>query len=200
MRIFFKPINNQNGSMILIALMLLVILTLMGITSTSTSVIENRIAVNEQLNRMSFYHADSGLNTTAKIISLTLEENDVIAINEYDFEYAEKGNGDIDFLDYITDPSEYDSGVWDIELILGSGLIRADIEPLGSSTTGDPEGGVMFGEGTTLSQRGLEITLYFRILSVGKETIQPNTEEERVRSASMLSGTFRKVLGGQKGI
>jgi len=190
MRRFLKPINNQNGSLILVALLLLVILTIMGITSTSTSVIENRIAVNEQLHKMAFYHADSGLYATAKLIGATIDEGDVIEEDaNLAFAYSpryEDDTLDLDFYDQITGLEDYDDGSWDVRFDLENGVVRADIRFMGTSSSGEPEGGVVFGEDATAPAGAQELSLYFRIVSLGTEDFR--------NSRSTLSAGYRKVL------
>jgi len=190
MKTFIKPINNQNGSMILIAMMLIVILTIMGITSTSTSVIENRIAVNEQLHKMSLYSADSGLYTTAKIVGATVEEGDIIPGDLYDpgFEFAPRYEDDEDFYEYITDPNEYDDGKWDIKFELDNSEIKVDIELVGR--TEDASGGIEIGDGVPI--HALEITSNYRLFSRGVETHRG--------SVSTLSATYEKVHGDTEGL
>lgn len=54
-------INNQNGSVMVIALLILVLLTIIGISSVRTSTTELRIATNHQIMHMNFYAAESGI-------------------------------------------------------------------------------------------------------------------------------------------
>ncbi len=191
MKTLIKPINNQNGSMILIAMMLIVILTIMGITSTSTSVIENRIAVNEQLHKMAFYYANSGLYTTAKIVGATVEEGDIIPGDLYDpgFEYAPRyEDNEGDFYEYITDPDEYDDGKWDIKFEPGNSEIKVDVELVRRSE--DVSGGIEIGDGVPI--HALEITSNYRLFSRGVETHRG--------SVSTLSATYEKVHGDTEGL
>jgi hypothetical protein len=53
-------INNEEGSIIFVAVMMLALLTLLGISSTTTSITEVKIATNTQRYQMDFYVADSG--------------------------------------------------------------------------------------------------------------------------------------------
>ena len=55
-----SPLNNENGSVIVVALMLLVLLTLIGVADTNTSVTEVQIATNNRNYQIDFYLADSG--------------------------------------------------------------------------------------------------------------------------------------------
>ncbi len=62
--------KNETGSVTIIAaLMILVILTLIGISATSTTVVELQIAANDQFHKIAFYNADSGLYGSPKVVS-----------------------------------------------------------------------------------------------------------------------------------
>ena len=56
------PLYNENGSVIVVALIILALLTILGISSTNTSTLEVRIATNSQDHQLDFYVADSGWN------------------------------------------------------------------------------------------------------------------------------------------
>lgn len=57
-------IANDRGSALVIALLVLVLLTLMGISATTTSTIEVQMAGNEKFHDMAFYAAESGWQTS----------------------------------------------------------------------------------------------------------------------------------------
>ncbi len=57
----FKGLTNENGSAIVIALMLLSLLTVMGIWSTRKSNIETLIAGNEVARNQTFYRTEGGV-------------------------------------------------------------------------------------------------------------------------------------------
>ena len=64
----FSPLNNDQGSVIIVAIIILALLTIVGISGTSTSTIEVRIATNGQDNQLDFYVADSGWNDAAMFL------------------------------------------------------------------------------------------------------------------------------------
>ena len=53
-------ITNDRGSALVLALLILVLLTLMGISATTTSTFEVQMAGNEKFHEMAFYSAESG--------------------------------------------------------------------------------------------------------------------------------------------
>jgi Tfp pilus assembly protein PilX len=61
--IFF--LNNEKGSIIIVALLILSILTIIGLSATSNSIYESQIIRNEHLYHLDFYLADSGWKEAA---------------------------------------------------------------------------------------------------------------------------------------
>ncbi len=59
-------LNNEEGSVIVAALMILVLVTLMGISATTTSTIEAQIAGNEYIYKKGFYLAEASVQTAAQ--------------------------------------------------------------------------------------------------------------------------------------
>jgi len=55
-------LQNQNGVSLVIALLILLVLTLIGISAISTTTFETNIAGNERLYNRAFYTADAGVD------------------------------------------------------------------------------------------------------------------------------------------
>jgi Tfp pilus assembly protein PilX len=53
--------NNENGSVIVVTLIMLLLLTFLGLSATDTSIVEMQIASNERDAKVTFYSAESGL-------------------------------------------------------------------------------------------------------------------------------------------
>ena len=64
MKRIVDTIANDRGSALVVALLVLVLLTLMGISATTTSTIEVQMAGNEKFHDMAFYAAESGWQTS----------------------------------------------------------------------------------------------------------------------------------------
>ena len=64
MKKIVDTIANDRGSALLIAMLVLVLLTLMGISATTTSTIEVQMAGTEKFHDMAFYAAESGWQTS----------------------------------------------------------------------------------------------------------------------------------------
>ncbi len=63
-----SQLKNENGSVIVVALIILALLTILGIASTNTSTLEVRIATNSQDHQLDFYVADSGWKDAAMFL------------------------------------------------------------------------------------------------------------------------------------
>ncbi len=60
MKAAFYIQENEDGSALVISLIMLVLLTLIGISASTTSEIELKISGNDKLHKMAFYTAESG--------------------------------------------------------------------------------------------------------------------------------------------
>ena len=60
MKQIVKPMQNEDGFALMLALMMMVILTLFGVAATNTTIFELNIAGNERWAAQRFYTADSG--------------------------------------------------------------------------------------------------------------------------------------------
>jgi len=63
--------QNERGSVIVIALVLLVLLTIIGISASRTTEIETMIAGNERVSKQNFYVAEGATLQAAQIMELT---------------------------------------------------------------------------------------------------------------------------------
>ncbi|UCF92651.1 MAG: hypothetical protein JSW39_00400 [Desulfobacterales bacterium] len=66
------PLNNPEGSVTVAALLLLVVLTIIGISAVTTSNIEVQIATNDKIHKMAFYAADGGVELATELLELNL--------------------------------------------------------------------------------------------------------------------------------
>ncbi len=66
MQRLISNLNNEKGSAIVIALIVLVMLTIIGTVSTSNTVFELQIVRNEAIYRRNFYRAESAIVEAAQ--------------------------------------------------------------------------------------------------------------------------------------
>lgn len=64
--------NNENGFILVLSMVVLLLVTVIGLTMINTSTYELKFAGNDKSSRMAFYMADSSGYTTPKLIGETL--------------------------------------------------------------------------------------------------------------------------------
>jgi hypothetical protein len=74
-RSMLRKAGGEEGSALVVALIILVVLTIIGISATSTTQTEIQIAGNEEFHKIAFYYADSGVYATPKLISLCIDND-----------------------------------------------------------------------------------------------------------------------------
>lgn len=68
-------LNNEDGYMIVVVLMILSILTVIATAGTNNSITEQRSATNEQIHELSFYAADTGKAYVIEHVALYHDDN-----------------------------------------------------------------------------------------------------------------------------
>jgi len=66
----FSTINNENGFVLIIAIMVLVLLTIIGISASNTSINEIQTSTNSLLYERAFYTAESGLEHLKELLKV----------------------------------------------------------------------------------------------------------------------------------
>jgi len=129
-------IKNKDGSALIFAILILALLTLIGISATTTSTIEIQIAGNDKFHKMAFYRADSGVYTIPKVISKAINDKatpgDLINHTYGAFTYLDKGTND----DGSSGPTFYrelagfdpNDTSRDIKFALGGNDVEVDVE------------------------------------------------------------------------
>jgi len=120
---FKDTINNEDGFLIAIAMLMLAVVTVIGIAATTTSETELRIAGNEKLHKLSFYAAEAargyvqenptlygGDNTTAGA-PLCFPDNDDSS-QKYPIDSTQSFKGEVEYIDFTVPPrgSGYGAG------------------------------------------------------------------------------------------
>ena len=76
-----RCIDNERGSVIVVAMIVLVLLTLIGISSTDNTVVENAIVRSEAFYRQNFYKSEGAIVELAQF----MERNDISSPATYDW-------------------------------------------------------------------------------------------------------------------
>ncbi len=107
-KIAMAMINNEEGSTIVLALIILAILTIIGISSSTTSTIELQIVRNERIRQSNFYFAEAAAFEAAQRLNLfdSIADYNELMPNSSTFAWINDGTSGtaIDF---------EDSGLWD---------------------------------------------------------------------------------------
>ena len=185
MTLSFKRLGDEEGSVIVVALFILVILILIGISATKTTEIEIQIAGNQKFHDIAFYHADSGVYSTPKLISACLDNG------------AEQDAAEITYLGSsgtfyreIMGFDLYDSDR-DVRLTLGGFNVDVDVNRIGQETL--PGGGAEFGsgaEGIGVGSAG-GVAILYDVDSLGQG---PGS------SQSNVAVVYRKIMGVAGGL
>jgi len=61
----FKVVHNDDGFAIIAAVLILVVLSIIGVSATNNAGLESHITSNAELYKMAFYSADSGWQVVA---------------------------------------------------------------------------------------------------------------------------------------
>lgn len=186
--------KNEDGSVLVLALIILVLLTMLGISATTTTEIETRIAGNEKFHKIAFYNADSGIYVTPKIISACIDSGAEINIGsgttEPNIEYS-TGSSSTLFYRQVMGYDTYDDAK-DIQFTLG-GNNNVQVDVNRSHTENLTGGGVEFGvgaEGVGAGSAG-GVAIFYDMNSFGSGPAV---------SLSNVAAVYRKVVGVPGGL
>jgi Tfp pilus assembly protein PilX len=189
MNIYREYKQDEQGSVLIVALLIMVLLTVIGITVTSTTEIETQIAGNDKFQKIAFNNADSGIFPTAKLISSivnNLSEPSVTALDpikyvKYDGTIGKDGTTLMDeILGYAAHEIQPD-----IQIPLGAYKTDVDINRTGVKNLAG--GAVEFGSGAEGMGAGSGgVAVFYNINSTGNGP---------VNSKSNITADYRKVVG-----
>lgn len=96
---FYSPQRGQRGAALVIGLVLLLILTVLGVSGLGTATTEVRLADNKKQREFAFQAAESAVNEAIRrggllVIDGTEVENEVIRNNDYTYDHT-NADGDV---------------------------------------------------------------------------------------------------------
>ena len=185
MKSLISRVKNEEGSVLVVALLMLALLTIIGISATTTTKIEIQVAGNEESHRIAFYCSDSGVYATPKLISASLNDSAEQAVTSGSYT-----PDDGTFYREIIGFDAWDAAT-DIRLIMGEFHTDVDVDRTGQQ--GLPGGGVEFAsgaEGIGVGSAG-GVAIFYEIDSFGSG---PNS------SLSRITAVYRKVVGMPGGL
>jgi hypothetical protein len=186
--------NNEEGFVIVFVLMILVVVSIIGISASDTAVTEQKVVRNERLYKDLFFDADGGPYMVAKYVSRTIDEKAVQdAVNDFKFVlYDDDESGttvnDNDIFRNLMgfDPNSYTDAPWELNRDdTYVNLSRGETNHAAGTATEFSSGAEGIGTG---SKGGVEIIYY--LTSTG--------EDDDERSVGIM-GTYRKlpdIVGG----
>jgi type IV pilus assembly protein PilX len=69
-----STLNNEQGAVLVITMLIMVLCTLVGIAAVTTSTIEQQIAGNDRLQKLAFYNCDGGTELARELLEQNLED------------------------------------------------------------------------------------------------------------------------------
>lgn len=159
-----KPINNEKGTVLVISLIVMGVLTVIGTAITMMSSIELNIARNERMAKSAFCRAEDG----RVIASMALQSS--AWGTEYEDDDIFEGNSDIiikdgDFMSEALNDSDESSGSPDVEMT-GTLLASADVDKLGTAPL--PGSAAEFGSGYEGAGTASSLQVFYKIDSIGR--------------------------------
>lgn len=70
----FSKLKDNSGSALIMAIMMLVLLTIIGISALNNTDLELSIAGNEKAHKMAFYFAEGGNEVSKELVEMAIEE------------------------------------------------------------------------------------------------------------------------------
>ena len=180
MNLLYIRFRHEEGSVMVVVLLIMAILSLIGISAATTTEIELQIAGNEQFHRIAFHRADSGVFSTPKLISDAFDNG------------AEPTGSGINYLGstgtFYREIMGFDvhDADRDLRITLGGSDVDVDVDRIGQenligTSTEFASGAEGVGGGSSGG-----IAIYYGIDSHGHGP---------VTSVSNVSGVYRKVVG-----
>jgi len=175
-------VNSEDGSVLIIALLIMVLLTVVGLSVTRTTDTDIQIAKNDQFHKTAFFNADSGVYTTPKLISLCMDNGAEQTVTNITY-LGTAGTFYQEIMGYVGHDTASDLG-----FSLG-GLVpnvKVDVNRTGQQNIAG--GGVEFAsgaEGVGVGSAG-GVAIFYDLDSLGNG---PNA------SLSEVEAAYRKVVG-----
>jgi Tfp pilus assembly protein PilX len=173
-------LRDEQGSILVIGLIMLAFLTIIGIAATRTTEIEIKVAGNDEYHKIAFYSADSGIYTTPKLISAAIDNAAVQAVASGSYT-PDSGT----FYREVLGFDAWDSAT-DVQYVMGDYQATVDVNR--THTQNLPGGGAEFAsgaEGIGVGSAG-GVAIFYDIDSFGTG---PDSAQSRI------TAVYRKVVG-----
>lgn len=158
--------RDEQGSVIVVCMLIMVLLSFIGLAATQTSNVEIQIAGNQKFHQMAFSHADSGVYGTPKLISETIDN--AAAPNEPGVQYFpldDQAQARDDFYREVAGLDDWDS-TRDVQITLAGFNVDVDVNRTGVKYLAG--GGVGFASGSEGVGTSGGKAIFFRLDSLGE--------------------------------
>lgn len=187
-----RIINDEAGSVLVLCLLILMILTIVGISATNTSLYEFTIARNVKHHDAAFYYADGGGPVTAKLIGEAIRNGETyVDFPAVTYPLNKEGAAINNFYDEAAGIIPMDQCWPDAEIAMPQGRLAVDlIDRIADNKIG---GGSEFGsaaEGVGYGSVG-GVSIIYTINSAG---------EAGMNSRVFVDFRYEKVLGASGGL
>ncbi len=135
-------LQSQQGAALVIAILILLILTVLGIYAVTTSTLETKIAGNERVLKDAFYAADGGIDCSRMVIALFLtQQNPTLpsrtSVNNATYFRDEiEGAASLSPLPYVNFDYQYTGSSTSTTITVDR--LRAEVPPGTSNPFGEP--------------------------------------------------------------
>jgi hypothetical protein len=183
-----RYLPGEEGSVLIIALLIMVLLTVVGLSVTATTDTDIQIAKNDQFHKTAFLNADSGVYTTPKFISTSIDDGACPPETTPPFRYLVSSDS---FYRQVMGFDAWDGGTRDLQLTFTSYPVDVDVNRTGQQSIAG--GGVEFAsgaEGIGVGSAG-GVAIFFDVDSLGNG---PKS------SQSNVGAMYRKVVGVAGGL
>jgi Tfp pilus assembly protein PilX len=167
-------LQSQRGAALVMAIMILLILTVLGIYAVTTSTLETKIAGNERFLKDAFYAADGGIDYGRTVVALSLNNQSFSWANPHN---EDQLNEEIRGFGSCTDPDDPDCAV---RPEIGSNSMTITINRLMS----DEPPGYSSEFGAPVSEK--QTAIYYSIDSI--------SQHELAGTSAEIAATYRHVL------
>ncbi len=182
--------THEDGSVLIMVLILLGVMSLIGLTASMMSRTEISISYNTKVSRQAFYAADSGIEVSPKVITRVLNDG-TIPTDMLNLQ-IDTGLRD-EVMGYFIEPDYMDSVSpvvvnSDLSFVMNNSSFNVDIDRDPTGAKFMPGGGVQFASGAEGVGSGAMggVLIYYDFNSVGTG---PGN------ASSRIDGRYRKVLG-----
>ncbi len=196
MKTMRSHIQDESGSVTIIAaILILVIVTLVGLSAMDTTTVELQIAGNDQRSRIAFFNADSGVYGVPKIISRIVDISGPVGLGVEAGSIAAGAAWDAAtdqdiFFDQVMGYDTYDPA---LDVVLGQGGFSTQVDVERTRSRVLAGGGAEFASGVEGIGVGTTggVAVYYELDSWGQST----------RGAvSNVIADYRKVVGVPGGL